>query len=226
MQMEMDVDMKVLRSRRRKRSIELQFTDDGVLLIRVPYSTDYATIYKVVSRHERWIRKTLSRMKRERRVSRLDDGRFLYLGNSYGLKVMDLHVNEPLILVNGCFYISRAYMHDTRALFIKWYTDRAYEKVSERVIFYAGKYNFRYNRVRITNARRRWGSCSSSNNLNFSWRLIMAPLEVIDYVVVHELVHTRIRNHSKAFWRMVEAVMPDYDRQRRWLRENGHMLNI
>ncbi|MCS7122892.1 MAG: M48 family metallopeptidase, partial [Candidatus Micrarchaeota archaeon] len=87
-------------------------------------------------------------------------------------------------------------------------------------------YNFRYNRVRITNARRRWGSCSSSNNLNFSWRLIMAPLEVIDYVVVHELVHTRIKNHSKAFWRMVEAVMPDYDRQRRWLRENGHMLKI
>jgi len=72
--------------------------------------------------------------------------------------------------------------------------------------------------LRITNARKRWGSCSVKGNLNFTWRLIMAPLQVIDYVVVHELVHIKEKNHSKNFWNHVSSYLPDYKQKRKELK--------
>lgn len=86
------------------------------------------------------------------------------------------------------FFLSKDALPKARQVFINWYKKAAYEKIMERVKFYAQKRGFIYDRVKITNAEKRWGSCAR-RNLNFSWRLIMAPLPVIDYVVVHELVH-------------------------------------
>ena len=75
---------------------------------------------------------------------------------------------------------------------------------------YAKKRGLKYNKINITNAQKRWGSCSSKGNLNFSWRLVMAPLPVLDYVVIHELVHLEERNHGKSFWDKVKMLMPDH----------------
>ena len=91
---------------------------------------------------------------------------------------------------------------------------------------YVNLYDFKVNRVRITSARTRWGSCSSQHNLNFTYRLCMAPLDVIEYVVVHELVHLRVPNHSLAFWQAVEKIKPDYHKQRAWLKKNGTLLTL
>lgn len=79
-------------------------------------------------------------------------------------------------------------------------------------------------RITIRSQKTRWGSCSSKGNLNFNWRLIMAPGEVLDYVVVHELCHLVYMNHSAMFWKLVEEILPDYRKQRQWLKENGRML--
>ena len=84
--------------------------------------------------------------------------------------------------------------------------------------------NVSYGRISIREQKTRWGSSSSKGNLNFNWRLILAPEEVLDYVVVHELAHRREMNHSKAFYAVVEAVLPDYRAARRWLREHGDSL--
>ena len=81
-----------------------------------------------------------------------------------------------------------------------------------------------YGRIAIREQKTRWGSCSSKGTLNFNWRLILAPEEVLDYVVVHELAHRREMNHSKAFYAIVESVLPDYRQARRWLREHGDSL--
>ena len=81
-----------------------------------------------------------------------------------------------------------------------------------------------YGRISIREQKTRWGSCSSKGNLNFNWRLILAPEEVLDYVVVHELAHRREMNHSKAFYAIVESVLPDYRAARKWLRDKGQML--
>ena len=81
-----------------------------------------------------------------------------------------------------------------------------------------------YGRISIREQKTRWGSCSNKGNLNFNWRLILAPEEVLDYVVVHELAHRREMNHSKAFYAVVESMLPDYRRAQKWLRDNGQSL--
>jgi predicted metal-dependent hydrolase len=81
-----------------------------------------------------------------------------------------------------------------------------------------------YERIRIGDQRTRWGSCSSRGTLSFNWRLVLAPLEVLDYVVVHELAHLRVPNHSPRFWRLVEQRRPGWRAQRVWLREHGPEL--
>lgn len=106
-----------------------------------------------------------------------------------------------------------------------WYRDLAAEVVPKRVQFYANQLGLEYSRVRISSAQRIWGSCSARNSLSFSWRLAKAPLEIIDYIVVHELSHTVHRNHGKLFWRIVAKTIPDYQRRRRWLRDNEHLLS-
>ncbi|NPV77748.1 MAG: M48 family metallopeptidase, partial [Anaerolineae bacterium] len=80
--------------------------------------------------------------------------------------------------------------------------------------------------IKITSAKTRWGSCSAKGTVSFPWRLVMAPVPVIDYVVVHELVHILEKNHSRAFWNKVRAIMPDYQQKIRWLEVNGYTLMI
>jgi predicted metal-dependent hydrolase len=88
----------------------------------------------------------------------------------------------------------------------------------------AGPLGVAYRRIRIGDQRTLWGSCSSAGTLSFNWRLVLAPLEVLDYVVVHELCHLRVPNHSKTFWTLVEGLRPGWREHRDWLRENGAEL--
>ena len=106
----------------------------------------------------------------------------------------------------------------------QWYRDQAAEVIPERVRYYASQLSLEYTRVRISNAKRLWGSCSGKNCLSFSWRLAMAPREVVDYIVVHELTHIVHKNHGKLFWRRVAKTIPDHKELRQWLRDNEHLL--
>lgn len=96
--------------------------------------------------------------------------------------------------------------------------------IPERVKYYAVQMGLSYGRITIRSQQTRWGSCSGKGNLNFNCLLMLAPTQVIDYVVVHELCHRRHMNHSAAFWKAVEEVMPDYAQWRKWLKENGRVL--
>ncbi len=127
-------------------------------------------------------------------------------------------VNEKLGEVEGEDRIStREY---TQAE-IRVYKKRAQGIIARRVAHYAGIMDVDYNRITIRDQKSRWGSCSTGKNLNFSWRLILMPIEVMDYVVVHELAHLKQMNHSKDFWAEVEKVLPNYKEHRQWLKENG-----
>jgi predicted metal-dependent hydrolase len=110
--------------------------------------------------------------------------------------------------------------------FENWYKERAKALIPRRVSQLAAQYGFEYQRIRITSARTRWGSCSSRGTLSFTWRLVMAPEEMIDYVIVHELVHLHIHNHSKEFWTKVGLIMPGYKAKRLWLKKNGPLLTL
>lgn len=103
----------------------------------------------------------------------------------------------------------------------KWYREFAKTYLSRRIDGLAVSHGFSFNRLYIRAQRTRWGSCSSRGNISLNWRLIKAPEWVSDYVILHELVHTRILNHSQAFWREVERVAPDYREARDWLKQFG-----
>jgi len=108
--------------------------------------------------------------------------------------------------------------------------ERWYRRESRRVLLaaaelQAGRIGVRLAAVGVRDPRTRWGSCSANGRLSFSWRLLMAPADVLDYVVVHELCHLREFNHSRAFWRLVEAARPQWRQSRDWLRRHGHELH-
>jgi predicted metal-dependent hydrolase len=107
---------------------------------------------------------------------------------------------------------------------LRQYKKEAKDKITQRLDYYSSVTGLRYKTVKITSAKTRWGSCGPRGNLCFTWRLMNAPLEVIDYVVVHELVHTVQRDHSKKFWSKVHAIIPDYKTRRTWLRKTGRDL--
>ena len=102
--------------------------------------------------------------------------------------------------------------------------DEAAELIPKRVQYFAELMGIKYNRITIRNQKTRWGSCTSRGNLNFNCLLVMAPPEVMDSVIVHELCHIIHQDHSKAFYDAVYKVFPDYDRCDRWLNENGRLL--
>ena len=109
------------------------------------------------------------------------------------------------------------------------YTDReraegrnqAAEVITARCRYYAPVMGVSYGTVTIREQKTRWGSCSTKGNLNFNWKLVLMPLEILDYVVVHELAHRIQMNHSAAFWAEVGKILPDYKERRQWLKVNG-----
>jgi len=108
---------------------------------------------------------------------------------------------------------------------IKEYKKKAKKIISQRVEYYAEKFDFKYGKIKINSAKKRWGSCSAINNLNFSWKLVITPLYVLDYVVVHELCHTKEKNHSSLFWVLVLKKYPEYKKAKRYLKENSFLLS-
>ena len=105
------------------------------------------------------------------------------------------------------------------------YRKAAADYIPKRVAYFAELLDVTYGRISIRDQKTRWGSCSSSGNLNFNYRLMLAPPKVLDYVVIHELCHRIEMNHSPKFWKCVESIMPEYRTQRQWLKENGSKLS-
>lgn len=120
----------------------------------------------------------------------------------------------PLQLIDNSFYLSRTHVYKLRVLITGWYRSESKKVILERLKAVSSKFGLSYRSVKITGAKTRWGSCGRKGNLNFSWRLVAAPPEVIDYVIIHELAHTLEPNHSRKFWQTVARFCPDYKEKR------------
>jgi len=152
---------------------------------------------------------------------------FFYLGDKYPLKVVKPQDTKPQsgsLEFNSGFYIPEDDIPYAKSIFIKWYKRQAKLNIPKRVRWYASSNGLKYQGIRITGASRRWGSCTATGNLNFSWKLMFLPLKIVDYVVVHELAHLKQHNHSRKFWAEVEKMLPDYKERRKWLKNNGEEL--
>ena len=163
-----------------RRTIAVQVTRDGRVVVRAPRRCSRAYIETFVSKNEAWVLKHLEKARQQEEAR----------------KAVAPSEHPPLSAQDRARYIRLA-----RDIFTR------------KAEYYA-----------IREQKTRWGSCSSKGNLNFNWRLILAPEEVLDYVVVHELAHRREMNHSKAFYAIVESVLPDYKQPKKWLRDKGQTL--
>jgi predicted metal-dependent hydrolase len=213
--------------RTRRKTLALIVKPDGSLVVRAPLRTPERSIWEFIENHADWIEK-----KKAEALAALPPAPrqyfpgelFMYLGSVYPLEVVS--GQKISLVLEETFKLAEASQSNAKVAFERWYRAQARQILHDRVNLYANQYGFQFKKIGITSARTRWGSCSPNGSLNFSWRLVMAPIEVIDYVVVHELVHTIVHNHSRRFWEKVEKINPQYKEHRKWLRQNGPGLML
>lgn len=217
-----EIPYKIVRSDRK--SIALVIDSEANLIVRAPHKAKESDIADFVEKKKRWITEKqlqVSVFGEKHSPVCIENGEsLLYLGNTYTiLKDAIPHVQ----LSSTDILIPESYTKDD---IITWLKDEASKVLTERVARYASVMGVSYASVKLSDAKARWGSCSSKNNLNFAWRLIMCPMVVIDYVVVHELSHIDYKNHSPVFWARVKTVLPNYKEHQDWLKVNRKILEI
>lgn len=183
----------------------------------------------IVHKKRLWILEKQQRAKEQHRArirkQFIDGEEFPYLGISYKLRV--LPEAHKAFEFNGTeFLIVQEALPRAKRIFQAWYIQKAREHIPARVQIYAQRAEQDHANITITSAQRRWGSCTSRKTLNFSWRLMMAPLEMIDYVVAHEVAHLSHLDHSPRFWNKVKSLMPDHRIKEQWFKDNQHLLNF
>lgn len=216
---------KIVRSRRR--TIALVITRDAQLIVRAPMRASVAMINDLVQEKRSWILKKIREIRQRPAapVHAYEEGEnFLYLGRSYPLHIVEGTTGTIERTDRLC--VCNTLIPDIERHMKRWYMQEAQREIHARCMWFSMTSGHVPTTIRISDARQRWGSCNSRAGLNFSWRLIQAPPDIIDYVVVHELVHISQPDHSKKFWAKVEAILPDYDQRRKWLRENERLLKI
>jgi predicted metal-dependent hydrolase len=145
-----------------------------------------------------------------------------YLGRDYRIAVTETASGE--IEFSRLFLVPAAHQAKRREVLRGWYIERAKEKILARVEKHACELGVKYTAAKIVDNRYRWGSCTVNDTVNFNWRLIKAPMFVIDYVIVHELAHLIEANHTSRFWSIVRANTPKMDKAKAWLKEHGQFL--
>lgn len=215
---------KLVRSKRR--TIAIIVTQDAQLIVRAPLRIKDKIIDDFISSKSKWIIKKQeeARLKCRNILPRrfINGEHFLYMGKSYPFKIVE---SNRITLIDSLEFPMKWLAH--AGIYLReWYKSHLLKTISERVGLYSEMTGLKYRSIKITSAKKRFGSCSHNGSLNFSWRLMMAPLNIIDYVVVHELVHLEVKNHSKKFWNKVRIILPDYKKSEKWLKDNSQLLVI
>ncbi len=220
----MNLDIPIIRSNRK--TISLQVERDGSISVRAPKILPELFIQNFINENKLWISKHWKKEQSRERVKRtFSEGEsFLYLGDHYPL-TFSRELSRPFHF-DEAFIVRHQDQARARDLLIKWYKRRARTIIGGRADHFAEAMCLNYGKFRLSSARYTWGSCTPENNLNLTWRLVLAPLAVLDYVVVHELAHTKHKNHGKRFWRLVENWIPEYRVRRRWLHDHNHLLDF
>ncbi|MCX6685054.1 MAG: SprT family zinc-dependent metalloprotease [Methanoregula sp.] len=216
---------KIIRSKRK--TIALVVTKESQLIIRAPFYTPLDYIEKIVSKKSVWIKQKIAEISKQPKAQKkefVNGEGFLFLGKPYQLQIVE---NHPLdIELKDRLYIAQNALPNIEKKLTQWYRNQAIEKITERCFWYSKLTGYHPISIKITDAQKRWGSCSAKGTVNFSWHLILAPLEVIDYVIVHELIHLEEPNHSKIFWIKVRSILPDYEKRKNWLKNNERLLKM
>lgn len=217
----MQVKLKIIKSKRK--TISLSVNKDAELVARVPYNYNPNQLYNFINEKSKWIAAHIKQaQENNQKYSPFvpENGTELtLLGQPFVISIKNTTrakiVENKIILHNK----------NTKEYLVALLKKYAKQQLEIRVKQFAKEFGFNYNQVRIGSAKTVWGSCSAKNNLNFTYRLLFTPNMVVDYVIIHELSHTIIRNHSKEFYQIVADCMPEYKLAEQWLKQNKGIIN-
>lgn len=199
--------------------------DSGLTLV-IPRTYKQSQIPALLEKKKRWILSKLARYKQspgiptERELK--DSDTIPYLGRNLEISIQENYSDIGSIGTEGDRLIINVpnQNHKLGLIIVQWYKRQAAEIIKEKVDKLSARFGLTYNRLSIRSQRTRWGSCSYDGNLNFNWKLIMAPEPVVDYVVIHELMHLEEMNHTSKFWKLVADLCPRWREHKKWLREH------
>lgn len=217
-----------------RKTTDIVIERDGVIRVRPPLKMTPAQVDETVFSKRLWIYRNLAEWRdlNATRVVRewVNGEAFLYLGNSYRLSLVD-EQDEPLKLKDGRFFLLRSLVQPNKTeaayeAFKNFYASKGLIKIQQRVCYFAEKVGVVPGHLQVKDLGFRWASCSAKGDLQFHWKCMMAPLTVLDYVIVHELCHLHYRDHSQSFWNEVDKIMPQYKERKEWLRLRGAELDL
>jgi len=224
-------DCEIIYSPKRKRSLCISITPKGVI-VRVPVRTSERVIVNFINSKESLILRGLNKLSKMDVVAKkplIEREVLHFLGEQYLLKISQsklLKKSGFCEIREGCFYVNLPHSDEQKIISEKlentikgWYKKRAFEIFCERTEYLADLHNFEYTKVKIGEQKTLWGSCNHKNNLSFNWKVVQCHIDVIDYLIIHELTHTVHRDHSHRFWGRVGEILPDYKELRRKLKK-------
>lgn len=218
---------------RKRKTMEIQIKDQGTVKLLVPVGVTKKRIMEVLQLKADWIVDKLAKVQAVNSFTTkeyVNGEQFLYLGSHYTLKInQDQYANKFKVeLVYDQLVVTTPNTAGVtiRSVLELWYRERAQQLIEQRVAYYLQWLKKAPTEIKVKEQKKRWGSCTSAGKLLFNWRIAMAPLPIIDYLVVHEMCHLHQMNHSQNFWQLVAAVLPDYQARRNWLKEHGAKLAL
>lgn len=219
----------------RRRTLAITVSSDNEIVVRSPFTLSPEEIRRFLKQKEKWINKTILFNRRVRKPyipkSFTAGEKFFYLGREYPLVIEEKKREKGIRLENGAFYICPPARsnHPKRYIaqkLIHWYKTSADKKLRKVISAYERRLKITISDLRIKTLKRTWGSCSKKGVVTFSWKLILAPLYILEYVVVHELCHLIHHNHSPRFWQEVSKLIPDYKERKKWLAINENTVKL
>lgn len=225
----------IRRSKRRRKTIAIVLDPAKGVLVSAPMRTSHEEIRTIVHHRAGWIvRKTTEATARPRRTELGSGESVQFMGRQIRLLVEDAAVARVTLAFDGetlritaPTHLSGEERRDAiSSAVVSWYREQAAEVVTARVNVWATRMGVQPSRMLIRDQRQRWGSCAPDGTLRLNWRVVMAEPALIDYVVVHELLHLRIRNHAREFWDAMAHILPDFKQRRRSLRELSRELPL
>jgi predicted metal-dependent hydrolase len=209
--------------RREVKHARIKVSEDLSVRVIAPNSFSEKEIELILKQKAKWIESKLAYFSSHKKQIRLQRDQIFYLGDKYRYFYYS-ELKNAVIINNKSKTIRSGKDLLDKEIQKKWLKKEARRLILERLEYYSTKHRFNYNRVFIRSQKSKWGNCSQKKNLSFNWRLIQTPLYVIDYLVVHELVHTQVMDHSNKFWFKVKLAYPGLSKAIKWL--NRHSSEI
>jgi len=220
----MRIDYSIVYSKRKTISVIVE--RDRSVIVRAPLNTSKELIENEINKRKRLIQNKINHNQKypfDKQTKEFVSGEsLLYLGKNYKLYITDDPVDG--VVFDSKFFINKSNQRNANKLFKEWYLDSASKIIIPKVKSIAKEIGVKYNSLNILDLKYRWGSCTPKDNIHFNWRLIKAPMNVIEYIIVHELTHLLESNHTPEFWNRVAAQLPNYDKAKHWLKEYGFEL--